>query len=178
MDGPSSDFTKSETAIMEPEFDNRFEIARRIGVVGIVLTCLFTAITVGATLAGGTVDDSTFSSIENSTDDNVASVSDTSWVPDGYTAWDSDSNIAFKYLNVGSYSCSDFNCVKIQFISEFGCPSGLYVAANYLDGPDGNVIGYDNATLPSLNGMQSAKLLFEDTSNTSRDWQLAEIRCS
>jgi hypothetical protein len=178
MDNSSSEFSYLVPDINDNESDKRASIARKLGILGIALSCLFSAITVGAAILGPTADNSSSSLFDNSSVDNSVSVADTSWVPMGYTAWNSDSNIAFKYLPVGSYSCGDYNCVKIQIISNFGCPNGLYVSANYLDGPDGNVIGYDNATLPSLNSMQSAKLMFEDTSNTSRNWQLAEIHCS
>ena len=82
--------------------------------------------------------------------------------------------MAYRYP--GTQNCDDFNCVDIEFVSHYGC-SDFYASANYLDGPDGNVIGYDNATLPSLQPLQKAKLKFEDTSYTSTHWQIAEIIC-
>jgi len=158
--------------LVEDPVDLKQSLAKKIGISALAASVFLSVIgTVSAVTVHSDVSD------EISSSSNYSDASATDWAPLGFQVWSEDSNIAFKYLPVGSYSCSDYNCVKIQFISESGCPNGLYVAANYLDGPDGNVIGYDNATLPSLNAMQTAQLLFEDTSNTSRNWQLAEIRC-
>ena len=114
-------------------------------------------------------------SAESSTEIEVDEIiPDDSWVPTGFTAWAQDTDVAYRYP--GTQNCDDFNCVDIEFVSRYGC-SDFYASANYLDGPDGNVIGYDNATLPSLQPLQKAKLKFEDTSNTSTHWQIAEIIC-
>jgi len=99
---------------------------------------------------------------------------DLSWVPSGYTAWAEDSNLAWKWG--ANNNCTDYGCVTAQFISRDGCPQSFYAAVNWLDGND-SVVSYANATLPSLNAMQSAKLNFDDIEGTSKSAQMASISC-
>ena len=99
---------------------------------------------------------------------------DSSWVPSGYTVWAEDSNLAWKWGS--NNNCTDYGCVSAQFISRDGCPQSFYAAVNWLDGND-SVVSYANATLPSLNSMQSAKLKFDDIEGTGKSAQMASISC-
>ena len=101
---------------------------------------------------------------------------DSSWVPSGFTAWSIDSNIAWRWTPKSNYSCDRYDCLSAEFISQTGCPSGLYAALNWLDS-NGAVVSYDNASLPSLLPMQTAKLRFEDIQDSSSSGQIAEINC-
>ena len=139
---------------------------KKLGILGV--TALALLLTLSA------CSSSPVTSAESVPENEVEVTPDVSWVPAGFTAWYLDSDVA--YRSPGTQNCDDYNCVDIEFVSNYGC-SSFYAAANYLDGPDGNVIGYDNASLPSLGPLQKAKLRFEDTSNTSYDWQIAEINC-
>ena len=56
---------------------------------------------------------------------------DSSWVPSGFTAWSTDSNIAWKWAEKDN--CDNYACLTAEFISRDGCPSGLYAALNWLD---------------------------------------------
>ena len=100
---------------------------------------------------------------------------DDSWVPTGFTAWSEDSNIAWKWALKNN--CNDYACVTAEFISLGGCPTGLYVALNWLDRND-SVVSYTNETLPSLLAMQKAKLTFEDYEEVSSSGQISTIRCN
>lgn len=101
--------------------------------------------------------------------------SDKSWVPTGFTAWSEDSNIAWKWAVKNN--CDEYGCITAEFISQYGCPSGLYVALNWLDRND-SVVGYTNETLPSLLPMQNAKLTFEDYDDVSSSGQISTIKCN
>ena len=163
----------SGTAVPENEtsIDSRIGIAKKIGVLGIVASVLLSALTLLAIVGNTSNGESSLESL-NSTIESLNS--DTTWVPAGFEAWPSDTDVAYKFP--GTPSCDDYNCLDVQFVSRYGC-SYFYAAANYLDGPNGNVIGFDNATLPSLQPMQIAKLRFEDYTNTSFNWQISEINC-
>lgn len=161
--------------------DPRASLARKLVTIFLSVSLALSVIT-SVSLLNSSSSDYSYSSADYGTDDFSSSSSeedywDDSWVPFGFTAWSDDSSLAYKYSEVGDYDCTDYNCVEISFVSEYDCPSNFYAAANYLDGPDGNVIGYDNASLPSIRAGQVAKFLFEDTSNTSLNWQIAEISC-
>jgi len=147
-------------------------VMKKLGIFGIAALVLL--LTLSA--CSSSSDSSAESITENSIAENEVeeATPDDSWVPTGFTAWYLDTDVAYRYP--GTKNCDDYNCVDIEFVTRYGC-SDFYVAANYLDGPDGNVIGYDNATLPSLRPLQKAKLRFEDTSNTSFDWQISDISC-
>ncbi len=110
------------------------------------------------------------------TDTSDTSEWDSSWVPSGFTTWSTDSNIAWKFSSKSSYSCDNYSCISVEFISRDGCPNGLYAALNWLDTNDA-VVSYDNATLPSLQSMQSAKLRFDDIQEIGDSGQMAEINC-
>jgi hypothetical protein len=101
---------------------------------------------------------------------------DSSWVPSGFTVWSTDSNIAWKWAEKGSYKCDNYGCISVEFISRDGCPTGLYAALNWLDSNDA-VVAYDNATLPSLLAMQTAKLRFDDVQELGKSGLMAEINC-
>ncbi|MFM9151963.1 MAG: hypothetical protein ACKOPU_06840 [Candidatus Planktophila sp.] len=161
--------------------DPRVSLARKLSLIFLSVSLVLSALT-SFSLLNSSSSDYSYSSSDYGTDDLSTSsteedYSDGSWIPFGFTAWSDDSSLAYKYSDVGDYDCTDYNCVEISFVSEYDCPSNFYAAANYLDGPDGSVIGYDNNSLPSLRAGQVAKLLFEDTSNTSLNWQIAEINC-
>ena len=116
------------------------------------------------------------SSSSSSSFDDDESGSSWDWIPPDYNLWSEDSNIAWKWTSKDLYECDDYDCISAEFISRNGCPSGLYVAVNWLDSSD-YVLSYDNATLPSLRMMQPARLKFDDIDGTSDTAQVAEIIC-
>lgn len=155
----------------ENGLDARARIAKKIGIVGIAASIILSSITVLAVVGNKSNGETSLDSISSTLE---SLNSDIDWVPLGFEAWSDDTNVAYKFP--GTRNCEDHNCVDIQFVSRYGC-SSFYAAANYLDGPDGNVIGFDNATLPSLQPLQVAKLRFEDVTDTSLNWQISEISC-
>ena len=140
---PSSEFIMST---LDP-IDSRANLAKKIGIFGLVSSLLLSLITVIAVVNNKSQSQSNLDALSSalnslSSGDNSSSATDnsgdTSWVPTGFTAWASDSNVAYKYMGAQSV-CTDYNCLDIEFISLLGC-SDFYAAANYLDGPGGAVI--------------------------------------
>ncbi len=140
---------------------------KKLGIFGVIAFALLLTLSACSSSPDTSAESSTEIEVDEVFPDDI-------WIPTGFTAWDLDTDVAYRYP--GKYNCDDYNCIDIEFVSRYGC-GDFYAAANYLDGPDGNVIGYDNATLPSMQPLQKAKLRFEDTSNTSTHWQIAEIIC-
>lgn len=155
--------------------DNRKKLARDIARWFFGISILLMGISIAASLSSGSNRTSAveeFLSTQSETSDT--SSWDSSWVPSGFTVWSTDSNIAWKWADKDN--CDDYGCLSVDFISRDGCPSGLYAALNWLDSNDA-VVSYDNATLPSLQPMQTAKLRFDDVQDLSESGQLAEISC-
>jgi len=101
---------------------------------------------------------------------------DTSWMPNDYIPY-SDS-LAW---NFPEQKCtpSFTYCFQYSFISKTGCPSGFYAAINWKDKSEA-VVDYTNATLPSLQPLQVAKLTFQFTTPAETSFgglDVAEIRC-
>jgi hypothetical protein len=162
----------------EPELsavDNRRKQARDIAKWFFGISILLTLISIAASLSSGSTRTSAvdeFLSTQSETSDT--SSWDSSWVPAGFTAWSSDSNIAWKWADKNN--CDNYGCISADFISRDGCPNGLYAALNWLDSNDA-VVSYDNATLPSLLPLQTAKLRFDDVQELGKSGQMAEINC-
>lgn len=163
-----------------PQRDPRENLAKRIAlifgavslVLGLIATSLFAT-------SSGSSDFGNADYTSSLTADDSAIVDD-SWVPTGFTVWDNDSNVAWKWSDTGDYQCGTYTCIEAQFISRDGCNSSFYAAVNWFDKPasqDGSVIGYDNASLPALFSMQVAKIQFEDTSDSAKSGQISEIDC-
>ena len=147
------------------------EIAKWFFGVSIVLMVISIIASVGSGSTRTSVVDELLSSQSDTSD---TSNWDSSWVPSGFTAWSTDSNIAWKWAEKDN--CDNYACLTAEFISRDGCPSGLYAALNWLDSND-SVVSYDNATLPSLLPMQTAKLRFDDVQELGKSGQMAEINC-
>jgi hypothetical protein len=155
--------------------DNRRKQSRDIAKLFFGISILLTLISIAASLSSGSTRTSAvdeFLSTQSETSDT--SSWDSSWVPAGFTAWSSDSNIAWKWADKNN--CDNYGCISADFISRDGCPNGLYAALNWLDSND-VVVSYDNATLPSLLPLQTAKLRFDDVQELGKSGQMAEINC-
>jgi hypothetical protein len=162
----------------EPELsavDNRRKQARDIAKWFFGISILLTLISIAASLSSGSTRTSAVDEFL-STQSEISDTSswDSSWVPAGFTAWSSDSNIAWKWADKNN--CDNYGCISADFISRDGCPNGLYAALNWLDSNDA-VVSYDNATLPSLLPLQTAKLRFDDVQELGKSGQMAEINC-
>ncbi len=158
--------------------DTRASLARKLSVIFLAVSLVLSGVT-SAALLSSKADYSASDLDTDYYDDAPAEENyyDDSWLPYGFNPWPDDYSLGYKFSDISDFECTDYNCVEISFVSQYDCPSNFYTAANYLDGPDGNVIGYDNASLPSLRAGQVARFIFEDTSNTSFDWMISEISC-
>jgi hypothetical protein len=114
-------------------------------------------------------------SIVNEESTGKAKVEDTSWIPAGYTAYSSDSDVAWKWSAKGSYTCPYGSCLQIEVVSKNGCDN-LYTEASLLDASNNNV-GYTNATTSSLQPMQKALLMFSSYNEDVESFRLSKISC-
>jgi hypothetical protein len=104
------------------------------------------------------------------------SVTPVNWFPTGFHEWGADSNVAWRWNSSGSCkSGSDGGCYFATFISHTGC-SNFYAAINLLDSSKA-VVDYSNATLPTLQPLQQAKLEFSDVYGKSRSAEMSQITC-
>jgi hypothetical protein len=156
--------------------DPRASLARKLSVIFLVFSLVLSGVT-SAALLSSKVDEyaSEFGTdyYDDATSDDY--LWDTSWIPDGFSGWSEDSNIAWRWAD--NNDCDTYACVSAEFISRDGCPSGLYVAVNWLDDSD-NVVSYTNESLPALQAMQTAKLRFDDYEEVSDSGQVVEISCT
>jgi hypothetical protein len=172
--------------------DSRTIYAKNIALYGLVISLILSVIAIASILGSSNSESATSSggwssqdslngsgssggwSSQDSLDDLGTGYSNTSWAPVGYYVWNNDNNVAWRWA--AKNNCDEYDCLTVQFISESGCPGGFYAAVNWLDAAE-NVISYSNATLPSLNSMQVAKLRFDDREGVSKTGQVAEIKC-
>lgn len=109
----------------------------------------------------------------------VAKANAKPWYPKGYNEWYGDENIAIKYTLAGGSPCGYSACRygKAYIVSEYGCPSGVYAAANFSDS-GGTVYDWDNDTLPALGAGKRGLLEFVSYGNRgSGSYQVVEISC-
>jgi hypothetical protein len=175
LDHPASDSVH--------EIDTRKSLSKKIALIaGIVALCCSVVATVtfaksSSSLSGLNDIFNTSSAISGS---DGGATADTSWVPAGFTVWSGNPNIAWRWADQSTYTCADYGCVSAEFVSSVGCTSGVYAAINWLDGAvgaGGAVISYANATLPSLQPLQVAKLRFDDIEGNGKSAQMATITC-
>ena len=99
------------------------------------------------------------------------------WYPEGFTEYQGDSQIAWRWLDSGEYSCSyGDHCWGMVIIAHDGCPSMVYAEITILDASDSN-IGFTNDTTSGLAAGQKAKLVFEDFTPGAKSARLAKISC-
>lgn len=162
---------------MENNPDKREKLAREIAkIVGVTALALSLVATVTFANSSSNSFSSEISALGDllDADSDATNSWDDSWVPSDFTAWSEDSNIAWKWA--AKNNCDEYPCITAEFISLGGCPTGLYVALNWLDRND-VVVGYTNESLPSLLSMQKAKLTFEDYEEVSSTGQISTVRC-
>jgi hypothetical protein len=150
------------------------EIAKIAGVTALVLSLIATISFANTTNSAS----SKFEEIDKvfQSDTSDSSYWNDSWVPPGYSAWSSDSNIAWKWTEKGEYSCQNYGCLSAEFISERGCANGLYAAINWLDSSE-SVVSYSNVSIPSLGAYRPAKLKFDDIEGNGKRGEMSTINC-
>lgn len=164
-----------------PTPESKSDLPKKLGLgalaIGVALTLLAVS-TAGAPNSAKSVSsyDSSFTASSDSSGDTLVSpdTSSSDWAPAGYTVWSNDSNVAWKWNTTSS--CTDqYSCWRADFISQTGC-SYFYAAVNILDS-NSAVVDYTNASLPSLQPMQTATLQFNDINNAGSTGQMAVINC-
>lgn len=112
-----------------------------------------------------------------STDTSVSdSLNDDSWIPAGYESLNNDNSVAGKW-NTSGDPCGYSKCrfVKLTAISKDGCPGGLFITVNFLDGDA--VVDDSIDSISSLRPMQKVKMEFKTYENSGTKYQLAEVNC-
>lgn len=98
---------------------------------------------------------------------------DTSWVPKGFTRY--NSKVAIKWSPSGSYSCSyGDSCTQLEVVPRVGC-GRIYAELTKHDSA-GNNVGYTNETTSNVQAGQKAILKFE-TYGDFKAFQLSKISC-
>ena len=117
-------------------------------------------------------DDSSTSSDSTTSD----LTNDDSWIPAGYQSLTNDNSIAGKW-NTSGDPCGYSRCrfINLTAISRDGCPSGLFITVNFLDG---DVVVDDSIdSISSLRPMQKVKMEFKTYDNSGKKTQVAEVNC-
>jgi hypothetical protein len=96
---------------------------------------------------------------------------DISWVPSGFRVV--ANGVAVKSLEG---ECDYFRCVAYEVVTEAGCPDGLYIEANVLDGDD-RVIDYANDLVASVGVGERAKIVLESTDDDAERIRITEVNC-
>lgn len=100
----------------------------------------------------------------------------TKWVPSGYTALSSDSNIAYKWADVDKCSSlASQGCFTVEVMTNKVCSQMLYVEANEYDA-SGNILGVTNASLGRIDPGEVARLELVSIWNGAKA-KLAKIQC-
>jgi len=105
--------------------------------------------------------------------EGTAEVTDTSWVPAGYTAW--NDKVALKWSEAGSYSCDSSRCLQAEVVSKDGCDS-LYMEVALVDAA-GNNVGFTNETSSGVQPMQKAILKLDTYQENAARFEPSKISC-
>ena len=104
---------------------------------------------------------------------------DTSWIPEGYNAYISDDNIAWKWADAvgGGYDCEYGDaCWALLVITRDGCPNGMYAELAIFDRNDIQ-IDYTNDLTTYVSPKQKVRLGFDTFNDNARTASIAEINC-
>ena len=105
--------------------------------------------------------------------EGTAEVTDTSWIPEGFTAW--NDNVAIKWSPSGSYTCDYNRCLQMEVVAKDGCGS-LYVEAALVNSAGSNV-GYTNETSSSVLPLQKAIIKLDTFNDDADSFRIAKISC-
>lgn len=72
--------------------------------------------------------------------------------------------------------CDYFRCVAYEIVTERGCPDGLYIEANVLDGGN-RVIDYTNDLVASVRVGERAKVILESVEDDAERIRITEVNC-
>lgn len=116
-------------------------------------------------------------STNNRVSESQKTYDDTSWVPDNFTAYSDDSNVAWRWLKKSEYDCEygDY-CFGMMVTTRDGCPNSLYAEITLFD-QDDIQIGYTNESVGSVSARGKAKLIFETYQDGTESGRVAEISC-
>lgn len=96
------------------------------------------------------------------------------WYPKGYE--EIEDGLAVKFIRGAGSDCYDCSYWTVDVVSEYGCPSGLYIEMNIFDAND-TVIDWTNDTVASLGPGQKARMQFVTYNDNSDSGQITEVNC-
>lgn len=121
---------------------------------------------------GGSVEEDSFDGEPESFDEEPVPVWDP---PAGFALWAGAETVAWRWVE--DPACGYGRCWQVEVVTRDGCPNGLYVSMNVLDGA-GVVVDYTNDSLNSLEAEQTARLTLTELSDEpSRKGRITEINC-
>lgn len=91
--------------------------------------------------------------------------------PAGFETW--EDGIAWRYVQ--DPDCDYGGCWQVEVVTRDGCPDGLYVALNILDGE--TVVGTTNDLIGSVAPDEVARLTLTTFEEGPRSGRLTEITC-
>jgi hypothetical protein len=100
---------------------------------------------------------------------------DVTWVPSGYTAWNDDKSVAWKWIKNASNDCYSCRFWTVEVVSKYGCSNGVYGELNIEK--NGVVVDYSNDTINYLGPFQAGRFTFETYVEGSISGRMTEINC-
>lgn len=106
---------------------------------------------------------------------SVASAPSESWLPAGFTKFNDD--MGYRWVDNANDPCGASACqyLTIEAVSHYGCPRGVYVAINFT--ANGEVIDWNNESIPALSAGQTAMMQFISYKNGSDSGQVVKMNC-
>ena len=95
------------------------------------------------------------------------------WYPVGYSEY--DATFAYKWVKNASDDCWGCSYWTIDVVTSTGCPNGVYVELNVLNGD--TVIDWTNDTLSSLSTSQVGRMQFETYNDNAKSAQITDMTC-
>jgi hypothetical protein len=105
----------------------------------------------------------------------ITTVSDDSWIPEGFNSYSGDNDIAWRWLKSSEFS-GYYEAWGLMIIPRYGCQNGLYAELNVLDKND-VIVGYTNDSLSYVGAMQKAKLTFNLLEDDGASATIERISC-
>lgn len=104
------------------------------------------------------------------------------WIPEGFSAWDDDKNLAWKWaesdeITNDSRCNTKYSCWGAIIVSRLGCPNGLSAVLSITNNEDVQ-IDFSRDEFPSALPLQKSKLIFYSMNSDAKFGLISDISCS
>jgi hypothetical protein len=142
-------------------------------IVFIVFLCLWVVNAVNQSLN----PDVPSSSANSSSEESIATYDD-SWIPNGFTGFTTDDNLAWRWGTKKETNCtySYGSCWSVVVVTKEGCPSGIYGEIAILDKSDVQ-IDYTNDTTTLVPAGEKVKMTFDTFNEEAETARLSKLTC-